>query len=491
MCRREIRILCVAVSLGVIGLVVSDLVGAVVLPDLRVTRLQAPSKALPGQTISVSDVTKNAKAPAPASFTRFYLSLDQVLDGADVELGDRAVPPLGAGVTNSSVTSLTIPLDTAMGTHYLLAKADDADTVSELNEGNNLAQAVIGIGPGPDLSATMAVPYYACAGTSITIKDTTKSLGFDPAVASTTFRYLSQDNVLDGGDTVIGGRSVPGLNPGHRNSGSLTWDIPSSLPHGIYYIGVFADGPEAVAEINEANNGGWCKIVIKCGPEICGDGVDNDHDGQVDEDCVEVCGDGVDNDGDGQVDEGCAEICGDGVDNDGDGVVDEGCVEICADGVDNDGDGQVDEGCLVEICADGIDNDLDGQVDEGCPTPLNPGTGTPGYWKNHLEAWPVSTIVIGGVTYTKEVAADLMGHPDEEDKTYTMFQHLVAARLNILIGNDPSCVGGTIVQADAWLTTFALGSGVGGSSAAWGVGEPLKNVLDSYNNGHLCAPARK
>lgn len=45
----------------------------------------------------------------------------------------------------------------------------------------------------------------------------------------------------------------------------------------------------------------------------------------------EVCGDGVDNDGDGQIDEGCpvtpppAEVCGNNIDDDGDGIVDEGC----------------------------------------------------------------------------------------------------------------------------------------------------------------------
>lgn len=46
----------------------------------------------------------------------------------------------------------------------------------------------------------------------------------------------------------------------------------------------------------------------------------------------ESCGDGVDNDGDGAVDEGCPappppalELCGDGADNDGDGIVDDGC----------------------------------------------------------------------------------------------------------------------------------------------------------------------
>lgn len=40
--------------------------------------------------------------------------------------------------------------------------------------------------------------------------------------------------------------------------------------------------------------------------------------------------------------------------------------EICGDNIDNDGDGLVDENC-VEICGDGIDNNLDGQIDEGCP----------------------------------------------------------------------------------------------------------------------------
>ncbi len=75
---------------------------------------------------------------------------------------------------------------------------------------------------------------------------------------------------------------------------------------------------------------------------------------------AEVCGDGIDNDGDGLVDEGCApppaEVCGDGIDNDGDGLVDEGCApppaEVCGDGIDNDGDGLVDEGCRAPTTTD-------------------------------------------------------------------------------------------------------------------------------------------
>ena len=38
-------------------------------------------------------------------------------------------------------------------------------------------------------------------------------------------------------------------------------------------------------------------------------------------------------------------------------------------------------------------------------TPMQqPGTGTPGYWKNHPGAWLVQTIVVGGVEYTKAQA---------------------------------------------------------------------------------------
>lgn len=120
----------------------------------------------------------------------------------------------------------------------------------------------------------------------------------------------------------------------------------------------------------------------------------------------------------------------------------------------------------------------------------NPGTGTPGYWKNHPDAWPVSTITVGGVTYTKEQAIAWLGKVGK-DKTTTMFSSLVPAKLNVLIGNDGSCVSSTIADADAWMATYGpVGSNVAASSYAWSVGEPLHRQLDSYNNGLLCAPHR-
>jgi hypothetical protein len=122
------------------------------------------------------------------------------------------------------------------------------------------------------------------------------------------------------------------------------------------------------------------------------------------------------------------------------------------------------------------------------PVP-NPGTGTPGYWKNHPEAWPVANIVVGGRTYTKAQAIAWLGKVGK-DKSTTMFSSLVSAMLNKMIGNDVSCVSPTIVAANSWMTTYPVGSNVAGSSTAWRDGEPLHITLDNYNNGRLCAPHR-
>lgn len=120
----------------------------------------------------------------------------------------------------------------------------------------------------------------------------------------------------------------------------------------------------------------------------------------------------------------------------------------------------------------------------------NPGTGTPGYWKNHPDAWPDQTITVGTTTYTKDQAIALLNQVGK-DKTLTMFSSLVPAMLNVAIGNDNTCVSSTITQAQEWMTKYGpAGSGIHAASYAWKVGEPLHRLMDNYNNGMLCAPHR-
>lgn len=121
--------------------------------------------------------------------------------------------------------------------------------------------------------------------------------------------------------------------------------------------------------------------------------------------------------------------------------------------------------------------------------PTGPGTGTPGYWVNHPDAWPVEEIVIGGVTYTKVQAIAWMSAPVKNDKRLTMFPALVSAKLNVLSGTESGCIAGTVEMADLWMATYG-GSAVNAKSEAWKLGEPLYWELDDYNNGLLCAPHR-
>jgi hypothetical protein len=129
-------------------------------------------------------------------------------------------------------------------------------------------------------------------------------------------------------------------------------------------------------------------------------------------------------------------------------------------------------------------------VDFGYQPPTSPGTGTIGYWKNHPEAWPVASIKIGGVIYPRDEAIRIMSTATKTDKTYGLFAQLVAAKLNLGIGNQSSCIEAAILAADAWLMVNPVGSGVKSSSAAWKSIESSFALLDAYNNGLLCAPHR-
>jgi Putative metal-binding motif len=96
-------------------------------------------------------------------------------------------------------------------------------------------------------------------------------------------------------------------------------------------------------------------------PEICGDGQDNDGNGQVDEYCNVT---NIPQDGNQSPQVGPEqEICGDGQDNDGNGQVDEYCNVT---NIPQDGNQSPQVGPEQEICGDGQDNDGNGQVDENC-----------------------------------------------------------------------------------------------------------------------------
>jgi subtilase family serine protease len=115
-------------------------------PDLDITSLSAAATATAGQTISVTDTTKNVGGgEAGPSTNQVFLSSNSTLDASDILLGSRSLPALAAGAGSSGAVSVTIPLGTAAGTWYIIARADAGGTVAEISETNNTIARTIKI----------------------------------------------------------------------------------------------------------------------------------------------------------------------------------------------------------------------------------------------------------------------------------------------------------------------------------------------------------
>ncbi len=240
-------------------------------PDLIVSVLGAPGTTGAGQTIAVTDTTKNNNAGGPAypgtSNTKFWLSTNTTLDGGDALLGARAIPALGPNAANAGSTNVVIPAGTANGSYFIIAQADGDGGVPETSEGNNNRTKAITIASSDLTVSGLTAPTVAGQGQIISVTDTTKDSSTTvQAPASTTTFYLSTDPVLDAGDVFLGIRAVPALAPGATNVGTTSLTVPASTAGGSYNIIAKADNPGLVAESNETNNTRSKAITI--GPNL-------------------------------------------------------------------------------------------------------------------------------------------------------------------------------------------------------------------------------
>jgi subtilase family serine protease len=233
-----------------------------------VVTVSAPSSAAAGAPLVVTDTVKNQGAgPSGPSVTRFYLSVNTVLDASDTLLdGSRTVPGIEAGASSTGSTAVTIPAGTPGGTYYLIAQADALNQVAETAETNNTGVRGLSIGPDLVVSA-LTVPSTAAPGAVVSVTDTTKNQGTGPSAASVTRFYLSANSLLDASDTLLaGGRAVPALAAGASSTGSTSVTLPAVVATGTYYLMAVADGDGTVAEASEANNVAARSISI--GPDL-------------------------------------------------------------------------------------------------------------------------------------------------------------------------------------------------------------------------------
>jgi hypothetical protein len=109
---------------------------------------------------------------------------------------------------------------------------------------------------------------------------------------------------------------------------------------------------------------------------------------------------------------------------------------------------------------------------------------TQGYWKNHASAWPVSTLMLGTVSYTKAELLSILNTPAQGNGLIFLAHQLIATKLNLAAGASGSAISATVAAADALIGSLVvppIGAGYLTPSSSSG----LTNTMDDYNNGEL------
>jgi hypothetical protein len=106
---------------------------------------------------------------------------------------------------------------------------------------------------------------------------------------------------------------------------------------------------------------------------------------------------------------------------------------------------------------------------------------TQGFWKNH-GGWPVGSLTLGTVSYTAAELLSIFNEPAAGNGLLILAHQLIATKLNIANGADPSPVAADIAAADA-LIGGLVAPPVGSDNLAPAAVTTLEASLDAYNNG--------
>ena len=141
---------------------------------------------------------------------------------------------------------------------------------------------------------------------------------------------------------------------------------------------------------------------------------------------------------------------------------------------------------VISAFAEGGSNDTrsdHSQEAEGQPTTQGLDcTYTQGYWKNHASAWPVGSLKLGTVTYTKSQLLQILDDPTKGNGLVSLAKQLIAARLNVYNGADGTPIASSLAAADALIGGLVVPP-IGTDGLYPSVTSDITQALDDYNNG--------
>ncbi len=235
-------------------------------PDLLLSTFTLPATATPGSPVDASYAVRNQGADgAAASVVAFYWSTNSSLDANDTLLASTNIGALAPNATQTGQMPVVIPSDATLGTYFIFAKADSANTIDEASESNNTSLESILVG-GDLVVSDFSAPAVIGAGVPFEATDTTKNAGTTSVGQSVTHFYLSSNSSLSADDALLGSRNVNALAAGNVSSGNTSLTLPAGTPAGSYYLFAKADAANAVMETQEGNNSDI--LLVAVGPDL-------------------------------------------------------------------------------------------------------------------------------------------------------------------------------------------------------------------------------
>jgi hypothetical protein len=119
-----------------------------------------------------------------------------------------------------------------------------------------------------------------------------------------------------------------------------------------------------------------------------------------------------------------------------------------------------------------------------CVTPCESGcVFSQGYWKNHAEAWPVDSLMLGTTSYSQAQLLSILNTPVGGNGLISLSYQLIAAKLNAENGAPvPAGIAAAIAAADTLIGALVVPP-VGSDFLAPASTSALSGTLDQYNNG--------
>ena len=136
------------------------------------------------------------------------------------------------------------------------------------------------------------------------------------------------------------------------------------------------------------------------------------------------------------------------------------------------------------VATDSVGHSVTVNAIADCPIVSRGCTLTQGYWKNHAEAWPVQSLTLGTVAYSKAQLISVLRTPVRGNGLVSLSHQLIAAKLNAASGTTvPSSVATAIAAADSLIGGLVVPP-VGTGSLSTSATSSLTSALDTYNNGN-------